>query len=71
MNEAVKMIHEKASIYVPQTIGARDSSLSAVLGMFYAYRDINVIRNSNLLVADEQVILESIKVNKSHGNEET
>lgn len=69
MNEVVKMINEKASIYVPQTIGARDGSLSGVLGMFYAYRDINVIRNSKLLVGDEQAINESLKVSKSHGEE--
>ena len=70
MSDAVKMIHEKASVYVPQTIGARDGSLSSVLGMFYAYREINMIRNSKLLVSDEQAINESLKANKNHGNEE-
>ena len=43
--------------------------LTGVLGMFYAYRDINVIRNSKLLAGDELAIDESLKVGKSHGEE--
>ena len=71
MNDVSDIIANKANIYVPQTIGARDGALCANLGMFYAYRDINSIRNSSLLVADEQVILESLKINKTRGNEES
>lgn len=70
MKDVVSKIAENANIYVPQTIGSRDGALSAVLGMFYAWRQINQIRNSKALLADEWTIEESLKTSKK-SNEET
>lgn len=71
MSDIVGKIAEKASIYVPQTIGARDCSLTAALGMFYAWREINMIRNNPTLVSSEQAIAESLKTAKKNNGEET
>ncbi|MDY6062233.1 MAG: hypothetical protein SPI53_00325 [Erysipelotrichaceae bacterium] len=38
--------------YTPETIGARDTSLSAVLGALYAFKDALVITNSKLCSLD-------------------
>ena len=71
MDEVISQIDEKAMIYVPQTIGGRDCALTCTLGMFYAWKEINVIRNNRLLVADERLIDESLKVVKGKNSEES
>ena len=71
MDEVVSKIYEKAMIYVPQTIGVRDCALTTVLGMFYAWREINMIRNSKAIVADERLIDEASKTTKGKGTDES
>lgn len=71
MEQMISKISPTASIYVPQTIGGRDCALSCVLGMFYAWRDINVIRNSSAACADERLIDEALKLPKSKNSDET
>lgn len=70
LKDVVDMIAPKASIYVPQTIGVRDCALSAVLGMFYAWRDINKIRNSSKIAANERSIEDSLKSSRTKHPEE-
>lgn len=69
-DEVAAYIYENASVYIPQTIGARSSALTSVLGMFYAWREINMIRNSQKIVCDERAIIESIKP-KGKNSEDT
>lgn len=71
MDDMIYQIAENANIYVPQTIGARDCALTATLGMFYSWREINTIRNNSLIVSSEQAILESLKSVKKNNGEET
>lgn len=69
MKDVIGEIAENAIVYVPQTIGARDCALSATLGMFYAWREINKIRNSQSIVASEQAILDSLNAVKKNNEE--
>lgn len=71
MDKMIPQIADKISLYVPQTIGARDSALSATLGLFYAWKEINMIRNNLNIIADERLIDESLKVSKGRNNDET
>lgn len=71
MEKAVKFLSEKASVYIPQTIGARDSSLCSVLGMFYAWREINMIRNNDTIVTEQRLIDETLKGGKTRNSDET
>lgn len=41
--------NDKASIYAPQNVGARDGALTCCMGVFYAYEDVNKIRHSNVI----------------------
>lgn len=69
MDEMKKRIATNCSLYLPQTIGARDSALSTTLGLFYAWKEINLIRNNKVIAADERLIDESLKVGKKSSEE--
>lgn len=69
IKDIIGEIATDTSIYVPQTIGARDGSLTSVLGMFYAWKQINQIRNSHAIVSSEQAILDSLKPTKKSNDE--
>lgn len=64
------IIGEDVTLYTPQTIGGRSSSLVAVLGMFYAWRDINKIRNSSSICTEQRFIEESIKGTRKNSEEQ-
>ncbi len=40
---------DRASIYAPQNVGARDAAFTCCMGVFYAYEDVNKIRHSNVI----------------------
>lgn len=56
MKLLAEQMNLETSIYVPQTIGGRNCALTAVLGAFYAWRDINMIRNNSDCVSELSLI---------------
>lgn len=56
--------NSEARVYVPQTIGGRSCDLVATLGMFYAYKTINEIRNKEELCTDVEYLKELMDVNQ-------
>lgn len=71
MKKLAEMMNVETSIYVPQTIGARNSAYSAVLGAFYSWKDINTIRNNHACLCQMDLIEASLqtktKEDEEHG----
>lgn len=71
----VKKLLEKlemdTQIYVPQIIGARNTALTVCLGLFYAWRSINMIRMKQDICSETLWVEESIQHAKTKNNEES
>lgn len=52
LQQLLPNFNAKASVYVPQTIGARDCSLVACLGLFYSWKETLNIRKDDRISCD-------------------
>lgn len=71
MKNLIKQLDAPSSIYVPQTIGACNTSLAPCLGMFYAWREINNIRNKQMICTQQSAVVEAVNSNKKRSSEES
>lgn len=59
-----EILHMDVSIYYPETVGGRDSSLVTCLGAFYAYKDQQTILSSNLSSINMQEFENTINIKR-------
>lgn len=50
-------------IYVPQTIGARDASLTACMGLFYSWKEMQVVRRDTRSSVNPHEVENALRVN--------
>ncbi len=69
LRNMISQLNSSATIYVPQTIGGRDASLSVCLGMFYAWKTLNEIRQDSRICAQQALIDEVLSSAKQNEEE--
>ena len=52
LQQLLPVFNAKATVYVPQTIGARDCSLVTCLGLFYSWKEALNIRKDERISCD-------------------
>ena len=63
-------LNAPASVYVPQTIGVRSCAMTVCLGMFYAWRSLNEIRQDGRICTGQHEIEQGILGFQNQENEE-
>lgn len=63
-------LNAPASVYVPQTIGGRSCSMSVNLGMFYAWRTLNEIRQDPRICTGQNEVEQGILGSQNQDSEE-
>ena len=69
LRNMISQLNSSATIYVPQTIGGRDASLSVCLGMLYAWKTLNEIRQDSRICAQQALIDEVLSSAKQNEEE--
>ena len=70
MKKLLEQLEMDVTIYVPQTIGARNTGLTTCLGMFYAWQSINAIRAKKTICSEPLWIEEAIHNVNGKNNDE-
>ena len=58
-------LEHKFSVYIPDTLGIRDSALASCAGLFYCYRDQELFRGKNLYSIDSDEFVKMINEHKT------
>lgn len=63
LDQVLDRLNAPYRIYVPETIGARNSSMSTSLGLFYSWKELQEIRKDSLTSCDDEEVKDSLKLN--------
>ncbi|MDD4643010.1 MAG: hypothetical protein PHG99_05900 [Erysipelotrichaceae bacterium] len=62
-------LKQRFNVYIPETLGIRDSSLASCAGSFYCYRDQEVFRNNSLYSIDSDEFIKAVTINRNEEKE--
>ena len=66
LNEVLsEELDHKFSVYIPETLGVRNSSLATCIGLFYCYRDQELFRGKNLYSINSDEFVKMINAHKT------
>ena len=57
-------------VYIPQTIGARDSSLTVCMGLFYSWKEMQEIRRDHRISVNPHEVENALKIVKPKNDQE-